>query len=68
MAAAPSSGTRPRSDTWVQWRIVWSSTPGTHTAAVRAYDAAGQVQTSQIADPAPNGASGYHYRSFVVTS
>ena len=26
-----------------------------------------QVQTSQIADPAPNGASGYHYRSFVVT-
>jgi DMSO/TMAO reductase YedYZ molybdopterin-dependent catalytic subunit len=53
-------------DTWVQWRLVWRSTPGTHTAAVRAYDAAGKVQTSQMADPAPDGASGYHYRSFVV--
>lgn len=47
-------------DTWRQWRYVWDATAGDHTVAVRATDTAGQVQTSDEAPPAPDGASGWH--------
>jgi DMSO/TMAO reductase YedYZ molybdopterin-dependent catalytic subunit len=54
-------------NTWVQWRYQWSATPGQHVAAVRAYDANGQVQTDVPSPPDPNGATGYHYRGFNVS-
>jgi DMSO/TMAO reductase YedYZ molybdopterin-dependent catalytic subunit len=47
-------------DTWRQWRLPWNATTGEHTIAVRATNAAGEVQTPDLADPAPDGATGYH--------
>lgn len=52
--------------TWVQWRHRWNATPGRHEVAVRAVDAAGDVQTSSYAPPAPDGASGHHRTTFEV--
>ena len=54
-------------DTWRQWVHQWDATPGQHVVAVRAYDAAGQVQTDEPRPPAPDGATGYHYRGFNVS-
>lgn len=52
---------RPTSSlTWREWRYEWPATPGDHTIAVRATDGEGQVQTSDLADPHPDGASGWH--------
>jgi DMSO/TMAO reductase YedYZ molybdopterin-dependent catalytic subunit len=48
------------SDTWRQWSYPWQATKGNHTIRVRATDNTGQTQTSAPADPAPNGASGWH--------
>jgi DMSO/TMAO reductase YedYZ molybdopterin-dependent catalytic subunit len=48
------------SDTWRQWSYPWQATAGNHTIRVRATDNTGQTQTSTPADPAPNGASGWH--------
>jgi DMSO/TMAO reductase YedYZ molybdopterin-dependent catalytic subunit len=50
----------PSIDTWRQWKLTWAATSGDHRLQVRATDNAGQVQTDVVADPAPNGASGYH--------
>lgn len=49
--------------TWVQWRYGWSPTPGRHRLEVRATDGMGEVQTAEIGDPHPDGATGYHSRS-----
>jgi DMSO/TMAO reductase YedYZ molybdopterin-dependent catalytic subunit len=46
--------------TWVLWELPWTPTAGTHTITVRAIDMQGNVQDPQIADPLPNGSSGYH--------
>ena len=54
-------------DTWRQWVWVWDATPGDHVLTVRATDATGQTQTSAYADPAPNGATGWHQRQLRVT-
>jgi hypothetical protein len=48
------------SDTWREWNYPWPATRGTHKVRVRATDATGATQTSDLADPAPNGASGWH--------
>jgi DMSO/TMAO reductase YedYZ molybdopterin-dependent catalytic subunit len=56
----------PSIDTWRQWFLPWNATPGPHQLQVRATDNAGQTQTSEQADPAPNGASGYHTISVTV--
>jgi hypothetical protein len=40
------------------WR--WDATAGQHTLAVRATDDEGVTQTSAVADPVPNGATGWH--------
>ena len=49
------------SDTWRQWVYDgWQATPGSHTLRVRATDRTGYVQTGEVADVAPNGATGYH--------
>jgi DMSO/TMAO reductase YedYZ molybdopterin-dependent catalytic subunit len=47
-------------DTWRQWVMPWSATPGRHSIAVRATDDSGYVQTSVQEPPEPNGATGYH--------
>ncbi len=47
-------------DTWRQWFYRWNATAGRHRLQVRATDATGTVQTSTVAPPAPDGASGYH--------
>ena len=58
---------RPLSDlTWVLWEYPWQpAKQGTYTLVVRAVDLGGNVQTPQVAPPAPNGATGYD--SFGVT-
>jgi DMSO/TMAO reductase YedYZ molybdopterin-dependent catalytic subunit len=48
------------SDTWREWSYAWPATAGKHDVRVRATDMTGQTQTSEQADPAPNGASGWH--------
>jgi DMSO/TMAO reductase YedYZ molybdopterin-dependent catalytic subunit len=54
-------------DTWRLWSFNWQATqPGSHTIAVRATDNTGAVQTSDEADPVPDGASGWHTVSFAV--
>jgi DMSO/TMAO reductase YedYZ molybdopterin-dependent catalytic subunit len=54
-------------DSWRQWSYRWEDAePGSHTARVRAYDATGMQQTGERADPAPNGASGWHEVRFSV--
>lgn len=54
-------------DTWRQWSYVWEgATSGNHTVAVRAIDGNGEQQTSEKADPAPNGASGWQRVQFSV--
>ena len=47
-------------DSWLQWSFAWDATKGDHTIAVRAIDNTGKVQTSALADPAPNGSTGLH--------
>ena len=50
-------------DTWRQWSYAWDAAgagAGDHRLAVRATDADGTVQTSEVAAPVPDGASGWH--------
>jgi DMSO/TMAO reductase YedYZ molybdopterin-dependent catalytic subunit len=47
-------------DTWRQWVVRWTPTPGSHRIEVRATSADGEVQTSVERPPAPNGATGWH--------
>ncbi|MCU1446137.1 molybdopterin-dependent oxidoreductase [Cryobacterium sp.] len=53
-------------DTWRQWRWDWTATAGSHSIRVRATDANGSVQTSKLADVAPDGATGLHEVSVSV--
>lgn len=54
-------------DAWRQWVWEWDAAPGTHTLTVRATDGTGEVQTSRVAPPAPDGASGHHSVRVVVS-
>ncbi len=47
-------------DTWRLWSWNWDATPGRHRLAVRATDNAADVQTSAVASPFPDGATGWH--------
>jgi sulfite oxidase len=47
-------------DVWRQWKFAWIATSGTHQLQARAIDGSGDVQTGDLADPAPNGATGWH--------
>ena len=61
-------GTVPqRRHAGVQWVLEWDARPGDHVVAVRATDGAGRLQPEEPADPAPDGAQGWHARSFRVT-
>ncbi|WP_285726442.1 molybdopterin-dependent oxidoreductase [Psychromicrobium xiongbiense] len=47
-------------DTWLQWRADVRLTAGQHRLQVRCTDGNGQLQSSAVAPPAPDGSSGYH--------
>jgi DMSO/TMAO reductase YedYZ molybdopterin-dependent catalytic subunit len=49
----------PGIDTWRQWVYEWDATRGDHIIEARATDATGYTQTSALAPPPPNGATGY---------
>jgi DMSO/TMAO reductase YedYZ molybdopterin-dependent catalytic subunit len=54
-------------DTWRLWSFPWQADrSGSHTITVRATDNTGSVQTSEQADPIPDGATGWHTVSFAV--
>jgi DMSO/TMAO reductase YedYZ molybdopterin-dependent catalytic subunit len=57
----------PGIDTWRQWMLSWSATPGTHRIEARATDATGYTQTPLAEPPEPNGASGYPTVNVTVT-
>ncbi|WP_284533184.1 molybdopterin-dependent oxidoreductase [Nocardioides sp. T2.26MG-1] len=50
----------PSTDTWVQWVAAVDLAPGDHTLSVRARDADGLVQTGEVQDVLPDGATGWH--------
>ena len=52
--------------TWVQWLYRWEATAGDHILRVRATDATGEVQTAEVSDPPPDGATGHHTISVSV--
>jgi DMSO/TMAO reductase YedYZ molybdopterin-dependent catalytic subunit len=49
----------PGLDTWRQWVWGWDATTGGHVLEARATDKTGYTQTSALAPPEPNGATGY---------
>jgi DMSO/TMAO reductase YedYZ molybdopterin-dependent catalytic subunit len=52
---------------WVVWAYNWTPTKaGKYTVRVRATDGAGNVQTSKRVDPYPNGATGWHGRTYTI--
>lgn len=61
-------GTAYSNDTWRLWSFPWQATqPGRHTITVRATDNTGAVQTADVAEPIPDGATGWHSVDFEVT-
>lgn len=52
---------------WRLWSYPWQAVdPGLHSITVRATDNTGAIQTSELADPLPDGATGWHTVSFAV--
>ena len=49
----------PGLDTWRQWVWEWDAISGAHVLEARATDKTGYTQTSTLAPPEPNGATGY---------
>jgi DMSO/TMAO reductase YedYZ molybdopterin-dependent catalytic subunit len=47
-------------DTWRQWKLGVPVGAGEHLLQVRATDAGGDVQTDALAEPFPDGATGWH--------
>jgi len=53
--------------TWRLWSFDWDAQePGFHKITVRATDNTGYTQTSERADPVPDGATGWHSITFAV--
>jgi len=46
--------------TWRQWSMPWTPSKGNHTLSVRATDGTGVTQTGEVAEVAPDGATGWH--------
>lgn len=55
-------------DTWRMWSWTWDARPGLHTLHVRATDGTGEVQTETRRAPVPDGATGWHNRTFRVSA
>ena len=53
-------------DSWRQWMLPWTPEVGEHAIKVRATDGTGETQTSELARPAPDGATGWHTVFFSV--
>jgi DMSO/TMAO reductase YedYZ molybdopterin-dependent catalytic subunit len=53
-------------DTWRMWRAEFDLTPGGHSVRSRATAADGVTQTGTVADPVPDGATGWPDVSFSV--
>ena len=51
---------------WTQWSWAWDAPIGRHVVRCRATDGTGETQTAEVADVAPNGASGYHARRITI--
>lgn len=52
---------------WVQWQVQWDAmASGRHELRVRATDGDGNLQTEDVAPPAPNGATGWHTQPVYV--
>ena len=49
----------PSPDTWRKWVVDLDLDPGEYEIEARTTDGAGNVETDEVADVAPNGASGY---------
>ena len=47
-------------DSWRQWYLEYDFAPGAYQISVRATDATGETQTAELAEPRPDGATGYH--------
>jgi hypothetical protein len=47
-------------NTWRMWRVTVNLRSGSHRIQVRATDNSGYTQTDALADPAPDGATGWH--------
>ncbi|MCP2167207.1 DMSO/TMAO reductase YedYZ, molybdopterin-dependent catalytic subunit [Goodfellowiella coeruleoviolacea] len=58
--------TEVSADTWRMWRVDVELAAGEHTVTCRATDRSGRTQTEQPADPAPDGATGWHSVSFTT--
>jgi DMSO/TMAO reductase YedYZ molybdopterin-dependent catalytic subunit len=56
----------PNSVTWRQWWLPWVANPGEHAVVVRATNGEGEVQTSEVRDVIPSGATGYASRTVSV--
>jgi DMSO/TMAO reductase YedYZ molybdopterin-dependent catalytic subunit len=54
-------------DTWRMWKADLDLKPGEHTVECRATDRSGYTQTNALADPAPDGATGWHAKAFTVS-
>lgn len=53
---------------WVIWAYKWAPTrKGAYNIVTRAHDGAGKVQDARVAEPFPEGASGYHSIKVTVT-
>lgn len=56
-------------ETWRLWSFPWQAkTPGKQVITVRAIDNTGTVQTEDRAEPAPDGATGWHKVNFTVAA
>jgi DMSO/TMAO reductase YedYZ molybdopterin-dependent catalytic subunit len=64
---AATLGAEASVDTWRQWVFPWQATAGKHLLRVRGTDRTGTPQTSKVAPPAPDGASGWHTIEVGVT-
>jgi DMSO/TMAO reductase YedYZ molybdopterin-dependent catalytic subunit len=56
----------PSNDTWRKWVVEVEVAAGEHTIEARATDGFGELQTEEVADVAPNGASGYAIVEFTA--
>lgn len=58
----------PATTTWRQWWLPVEFQPGDHTMAVRATNGDGVLQTAELRDVVPSGATGYDVQRVTVSS
>lgn len=59
-------GQVPTNDAWVQWAATLQVAAGDHEVTVRAIDKLGEVQTGEVRDVVPDGATGWHSVDFTA--